>query len=209
MNGSVVEGLWNIVLSGYPRAGKTLLAKRLVAENQFFARIGVDELREMLFTEAYHCRDEFLVYSMIAEMRDFLLGFGYSVIIDSTAPDNVTRQFLLTSRVKQSNRLLVVLNVDRQVLIERTAETFGYAKAVLAYDKRWEEPKGGIPVFKFKSSNKKQFEAYYASLTELLESETHPFKPEFHPALIPLDEIGKILKNLLERRPQRIKPERA
>jgi len=43
-----VKGLWNIVLSGYPKSGKTMLANRLVAENQFFARIGVDELREML-----------------------------------------------------------------------------------------------------------------------------------------------------------------
>jgi len=46
---SAVKGLWNIVLSGYPRAGKTMLAKRLVAENQYFARVGVDELREMFF----------------------------------------------------------------------------------------------------------------------------------------------------------------
>ena len=43
------KGLWNIVLSGYPKSGKTTLAKRLIAENQFFARIGVDELRQMIF----------------------------------------------------------------------------------------------------------------------------------------------------------------
>jgi len=86
-----VKGLWNIVLSGYPKTGKTLLAKRLVADSKNFARIGVDDLRTMLFNEVPPCRDEFLVYSLLAEIRDSLLKRGYSVIIDSTTPDNVNR----------------------------------------------------------------------------------------------------------------------
>jgi predicted kinase len=131
-----VKGLWNIVLSSYPKSGKTMLARRLVADNQFFARIGVDELREMFFYEAYPCRDEFLVYSMIAEMRDYLLKNGYSIVIDSTAPDNVTRQFLLTTKVKSVNRLLVVFNVDKKILIDRNIEKFADAHPVFAYDKR-------------------------------------------------------------------------
>jgi predicted kinase len=197
---TAVKGLWNIVLSGYPRSGKTMLARRLVADNQFFARIGVDELREMFFYEAYPCRDEFLVYSMIAEMRDDLLKNGYSVVIDSTAPDNVTRQFLLTTKAKPVNRLLVVFNVDKKILIDRNIEKFADAHPVFAYDKRWEGPKGGIPVFKFKSNNMKEFEAYYARLKELLESETHPFRPEFHSALLPIKEIRKALENFLKKR---------
>jgi len=193
-----VKGLWNIVLSGYPKSGKTTLAKRLIAENQFFARIGVDELRQMIFNEFPPCRDEFLIYSMIAEMRDSLLKKGYSVVIDSTAPDNVTRQFLLETRAEHVNRLLVVLNVDRDVLIKRNIEKSGDASAVLAWDKRWEEPKGAIPIFKFKSNDMKEFDAYYARLIELLESETHPFKPEFH-EVIRLEEIRKALKNFFKR----------
>ena len=39
---TIVRGLWSIVLSGYPKSGKTMLANRLIAENQSFARIGVD-----------------------------------------------------------------------------------------------------------------------------------------------------------------------
>jgi predicted kinase len=197
---TAVKGLWNIVLSGYPRSGKTMLARRLVADSQSFARIGVDELREMFFYESYPCRDEFLVYSMIAEMRDDLLKNGYSIVIDSTAPDNVTRQFLLTTKFKPVNRLLVVFNVDKNILMDRNIEKFADAHPVFAYDKRWEEPKGDIPVFKFKSNNMKEFEAYYARLKELLESETHPFKPEFHPALLPLKEIRKTLENFLRKR---------
>jgi predicted kinase len=198
-----VNGLWNIVLSGYPTAGKTMLAQRLLAEKQCFARVGVDELRKMFFNENYPCHDEFVVYSMIAEIRDDLLKFGYSVIIDSTAPFNVTRQFLLTTRITPVNPLLVVVSVDRSVLTKRTIEKFGNDATISAYDKRWEKPKGGFPVFKFKSNDSEEFEAYYARLTELLESETHPFKPEFHPALLHVNDIRKALKNFLSKRAQR------
>ena len=195
---AIVKGLWNIVLSGYPKSGKTTLANRLIAENQYFARIGVDELRQMIFNEFPPCRDEFLIYSMIAEMRDTLLQKGYSAVVDSTAPDNVTREFLTVTKVRHVNCLLVVLNVDREVLIKRNIEKSGDASAVLPWDKRWEEPKGAIPIFKFKSNDMKEFEAYYARLTELLESEAHPFKPEFQ-QVIHLEEIRKALQNFLKK----------
>jgi predicted kinase len=125
MVGGDVKGLWNIVLSGYPTAGKTMLAQRLLAEKHCFARVGVDELRRMFFDENYPCHDEFVVYSMIGEIRDDLLKLGYSVVIDSTAPFNVTRQFLLTTSIKPVNPLLVVVSVDRSVLTKRTMEKFG------------------------------------------------------------------------------------
>lgn len=200
MVGGDVKGLWNIVLSGYPAAGKTMLAQRLLAEKPCFARVGVDELRRMLFNENYPCHDEFIVYSMIAEIRDDLLKFGYSVIIDATAPFNVTRQFLLTTSIKPVNPLLVVVSVDRVVLTKRTVEKFGDDAAILAYDKRWETPKSDFPVFKFRSSSVEEFDAYYARLSELLESETHPFKPEFHPALLNVNGIRKALKSFLGKR---------
>jgi len=195
-----LKGLWNVVLSGYPRSGKTSLAKRLVADYPYFARVSVDQLREMFFYETYPCRDEFLVYSMIAEMRNALLQKGYSVVIDSTAPDNVTRQFLLASNVKNANSLLIVFNVEKQILIERSIKRFGSESSIAAYDKRWENPKRGIAVFKFKSNTPVEFEAYYVRLKELLESETHPYKPEFHPSLSPLNELREALSNFLKKR---------
>lgn len=199
MTGSL-KGLWLIVLSGYPGSGKTILAKRLVADYPHLARIGVDELREMFFNEAYPCRDEYLVYSMIAELRDALLKKGYSVVIDSTAPDNVTREFLLTSKVSPINSLLVIFNVDREILIERSLERFGTLSPINAYDRRWENPKGWMAIFKFKSNTPEEFEAYYARLRELLESEIHPFKPEFQPKLLTLKEIRAALRDFLKKR---------
>ena len=193
------NGLWNIVLSGFPRAGKTKLAKRLITEHQYFARLGVDEIRAMFFDESYPCRDEYMTYAMIAEMRDALLRFGYSTVIDSTAPFNVTRQFLLTTRVKPVNPLLVVVTVDRPVLVERTLEKYGDEQKVVAYEKRWENPQEGFPVFKFRSNNAEEFDDYYARLQEVLQSETHPYKPEFHPALSG-DGIKKAFKNFLGKR---------
>ena len=200
--GSSLKGLWLIVLSGYPGSGKTLLARRLVADYPYLARVGVDELREMLFYEAYPCRDEYLVYSMIAEMRDALLKKGYSVVIDSTAPDNVTREFLLTSKVSLVNSLLVIFKVERDILVERSIERFGTARPIDAYDKRWENPKGGTAIFKFRSNTPEEFEAYYARLKELLESETHPFKPEFQQRILTLKEMRSALKNFLGKRPK-------
>lgn len=202
MSTVTANGLWNIVLSGYPGVGKTKLAKRLLTDHQYFARLGVDELRTMFFNECYPCRDEYMTYSMIGEMRDALLRFGYSVVIDSTAPFNVTRQFLLTTRVKPVNPLLVVVTVDRPVLVERTMEKYGDEEKVLAYEKRWENPEEGFPIFKFKSNNAEEFDDYYARLQELLQSETHPYKPEFHSALFSGNGIKKSLKSFLSKHPQ-------
>jgi len=195
-----VKGLWNIVLSGYPKSGKTMLAQRLVAENPNFTRVGVDELRNMLFNEVPPCRDEFLVYSMIAYIRDNLLGKAYSVVIDSTAPDNITRSFLLSTRIRKVNRMLVLFNVERAVIVERNIMLFGNASAVVAWDKRWEPPVGSVPIFKFRSNNVEEFEACYARLRELLKSETHPFRPEFYRIPIPIKEIRNALKIFLKKR---------
>ncbi|MCW4044283.1 MAG: ATP-binding protein [Candidatus Bathyarchaeota archaeon] len=200
MDSRAIKGLWNVVLSGYPASGKTMLAQRLLAEKPCFARIGVDELRKMFFNENYPCHDEFVVYSMIGEIRDDLLKLCYSVIIDSTAPFNVTRQFLLTTSVKPVNPLLVVISADRDILAKRAAEKFGDNDLISAYDKRWETPKNSFPIFKFKSNTLEEFEDYYARLNELLESETHPFKPEFHPTLRHANSIRKILKGFLGKR---------
>jgi predicted kinase len=194
-----VKGLWNIVLSGYPKSGKTMLANRLVAEYKKFARIGVDELRKMLFNEAPPCRDEFLVYAIIAQLRDYLLKKGYSVVIDSTAPDNVTRAFLLMTNVKNVNRLVILFNVEREVIIERNIALFGDATPISVWDERWEAPPLGVPIFKFKSNDMEEFEAYYARLAELLESEMHPFKPEFQRALESKRRISMFRKLLKKR----------
>lgn len=56
-----------------------------------------------------------------------------------------------------------------------------------------------FPVFKLKSSNPEEFEDYYARLTELLQSETHPYRPEFHPALLSGNGIRKALKSFLSK----------
>jgi len=115
---------------------------------------------------------------MIAETRDTLLSFGYSTVIDSTAPFNVTRQFLLTTRIKTVNPLLVVVTADMPILLERTLDKYADKDTVLSYEKRWENPREGFPVFKFKSSDQEEFDDYYARLCELLQSETHPYKPD-------------------------------
>ena len=58
----------------------------------------------------------------------------------------------------------------------------------------------GFPVFKFKSSNSEEFDDYYARLSELLQSEMHPYKPEFHSALLSDNGIRKTLRSVLSKR---------
>ncbi|MEM2815858.1 MAG: AAA family ATPase [Candidatus Bathyarchaeia archaeon] len=194
-----VKGLWNVVLSGYPRSGKTTLAKRLVSDYPYFARVSVDDLRCMLFYETFPSRDEYLVYSLIAELRDALLQKGYSVVIDSTAPDNVTRDFLLTTRAEEASKLLVILNVDKNILVERSVQKFGSAHPIAAYERRWENPRGNVAVFKFISNTPEEFENSYRQLKELLESEAHPYKPEYHPQMPMIRDIKRALRNLLKK----------
>jgi hypothetical protein len=112
----------------------------------------------------------------------------------------VTREFLLTTEASPVNSLLVVFTVEREVLIERSLERFGTSDPINAYDRRWESPKGGITIFKFRSNTVEEFEAYYARLREVLESEVHPFKPEFQPRLLTLREIRRALKEFLRKR---------
>ncbi len=191
-----VKGVWNIVLSGYPRSGKTLLAKKLVADHPNMARINADEIRQMLFNETPPSRDEYLIFTLIAETRDNLLNKEYSTVIDSTAPDNTTREYLLTTPVKDVNQLLIVFTVDKQVLRQRSIETFGNDSLITAWDKRWQNPQRECCVFKFNSNNLQEFETSYVQLEELLESETHPYKPEFR-TFRPTQEIRKTLRKLL------------
>lgn len=192
-------GLWNVVLSGYPRSGKTLLARRLVADYFDFARINADELRQMLFDETPPCRDEYAVYSLIAETRDALLRRGYSAVIDATSPDDTTRDFFLTTSVPKVNQLLVVLIVDRNVLMQRSVEKCGDTSLVTAWDRQWQERRRECCLFKFKSNNMEEFENYYDRLRELLDSEMHPFKPEFRPYFLSIREIQKSFKNLVSK----------
>ena len=102
----------------------------------------------MFFDEKYPCRDEYMTCSIIAETRD-AANLRLWHRIDSTAPFNVTRQFLLTTRIKPVNPLLVVVTADILILLERTLEKSGDKDTVLAYEKRWENPREGFPVFKF------------------------------------------------------------
>ena len=131
--------LWNLVLSGYPGSGKTVLAKRLVSENRGFVRLSVDDLRDMFFGSIEPEKDEEFVYNCLASLRDLVLRGGRSVVLDSTAPNNSTRQFLLKTRVEGVIRLVVLLMVEKNKIEGRNRER-GMTGAVEAWDKAWEKP---------------------------------------------------------------------
>lgn len=170
--------LWNLVLSGYPGSGKTVLARRLVSENRNFVRLSVDDLRDMLFSRIEPPKEEEFVYNTLTAMRDLMLRSRRSVVLDCTAPSNITRDFLLNARVQGVVSLVVLMIVEKTELEGRNRER-GMQGAVEAWDKAWEKPSPRMPVMKFRNNSLSEFETSYYILTELLRSKVHPYRPRF------------------------------
>jgi predicted kinase len=170
--------LWNIVLSGYPGSGKTKLTQRLVSENKDFVRLNVDDLRTMYFGKSEPSEEEDFVYDTLATLRDTTLGKRRSVVIDTTAPGNAMRDFLLATRIHNVTRLLILMVVDKSILEERNRKR-QFLGAVDAWDKVWENPSKNLPVMKFRNNSPTEFETSYYILTDLLASQVHPFKRRF------------------------------
>jgi len=171
--------LWNIVLSGYPASGKTVLARRLVSENPNFVRICVDDLRSMYFDSTQpRARDNEFIYNSLAALRDSTLSNRRSVVLDTTAPRNSTREFLLNSKVRGVVRLLVLMTVGKSELENRNRKrrTLG---AVEAWDKAWERPTLQMPVIQFRNNSRTEFKISYYVLTDLLSSEVDPYERRF------------------------------
>jgi predicted kinase len=169
--------LWNVVLSGYPASGKTVLARRLVSDNPSFVRLSVDDMRAMYFGSTEPRDDEF-VYNALAALRDLSLSSGRSVVLDTTAPQNSIRDFLLNSRVRGAIKLLVLVMVEKSELEDRNRQR-RVQGAVEAWDKAWENPSSRMPVMKFRNNSLAEFETSYYVLTDLLRSEVHPYKRRF------------------------------
>jgi hypothetical protein len=123
----------------------------------------------MYFDEAVPVHDEEFVYDTLATLRKLALNHNHSVIIDSTAPRHVTREFLLADS-SLSRHLVVVMNVDRKILYQR-AKAAGKLSPLKAFDLVWQEPHKSLPLFKFRNDNEEQFETSFYLLTEYINHE--------------------------------------
>lgn len=117
-------------------------------------------------------------------MRDELLRRGYNVVIDTTAPTNRTRSFLMQTKVANVDGLLIVVVASRESLLER-ARSRGHFGAVEAWDRSWEPPAQEVPTFKFRNDNLQEFGTNYYVLSELLSSKVHPFRKRFLSNIFP------------------------
>ena len=176
--------LWNIVLSGYPGSGKTVLARRLVAENHTFVRLSVDDVRLMFYGTTQPSADEEFVYTCLASLRDLALRKGHNVVLDCTAPRNSTREFLLKTKTDGVVRLLVIMVVSKNELERRNRER-NLIGASDAYDQAWETPLTRMPVMKFRNESQTSFDTSYYLLTELLRSNVSPYRRRFMEHMFP------------------------
>ena len=149
-----------------------------------FLRISGDDLRKMFFNEPIPSRDEELLYSMLAIIRDELLRRQYNVIIDTTAPTNRTRSYLMGTKVPHVDSLLIVVVASRDSLLERTRAR-GHFGAVESWDKSWEPSASNVATYKFRNDNLQEFNTNYYVLTELLNSRIHPFRKRFLSNIFP------------------------
>jgi predicted kinase len=170
--------LWNLVLSGYPGSGKTVLARRLTSENPNFVRLSVDDLRDMFFSPIEPPKDDDFVYNALGALRDTTLRKTRSVVIDSTAPKNSTRDFLLKTRVQGVVSLVVLMLVEKNELEGRNQER-GMSGVLDAWDKVWENPSRLTPVMKFRNNSLSEFETSYYVLQDLLRSNVNPYRRRF------------------------------
>ena len=181
---SFKKKLWNIVLSGHPASGKTVVARRLVSENPTFVRLSVDDLRSMLHGTPEPSADEEFVYTSLASLRDLALRRGYSVVLDCTAPRNSTREFLLRTGVEGVLPLLVIMIVSKTELERRNRER-NYVGVIEAWDKTWEASSFTMPVFRFRNESSAELETSYYLLTELISSNVSPYRKRFMENMFP------------------------
>jgi predicted kinase len=128
--------------------------------------------------------DEKFVYTCLASLRDLALRRGHNVILDSTAPENSTREFLLSTKVEDVLPLLVVMIVSEPELERRNRDRH-LVGAIEAWDKTWQSPPSTMPVMKFHNDSKVDFETSYYLLTELLRSKVSPYRKRFMEHMFP------------------------
>ncbi len=91
------------------------------------------------------------------------------MIIDSTAPSHLTREYFLSGS-NRSRHLVIVMDVDKKILQER-AKKQGKLGPLRAFEAVWQEPQHSLPFFKFKNDNTEQFETSYYLLMEYINHE--------------------------------------
>jgi len=132
----------------------------------------------MFFGPMEPSNEEEFVYNVFGALRDLALKNGRSVILDSTAPKNSTRDFLLNTRVEGVVRLVVLMLVEKNELAGRN-QARGMKGVLDAWDKVWENPSLSMPVMKFRNNSIGEFETSYYVLQDLLKSKVNPYRRRF------------------------------
>jgi predicted kinase len=174
-----------VVLTGYPSVGKSIVSKHLVTKHSF-VRVSSDEMRNAFYMQEYpeligtndgQAREE-LVWSIMQYSKLAHLEKGFSVVVDTTATENSTRDYLLSTLTPnrlllKANKYLVHLYADKSILDNRNSRRGRTNDTLRLWDEHWEKPLKKPEIYnllEFKNNNEKDLEEIISSLDSIFSS---------------------------------------
>lgn len=141
-----------VLLTGFPASGKSTVARRLTTEYGF-AVLSSDDLRKSLFGLDYGelVKDGKKKEEVVREIMDYsklqILGDGYDLVIDTSAPTEKFRRRMLEipeSLEESINKAILYVKSDEQIRQARHSSRGGLDVATETIQKYWSEPQNGF-----------------------------------------------------------------
>lgn len=162
-----------VLLSGYPRAGKTTVAGYL--QELGFVRIARSPLREMLFGRTapeltedhdFKPKEYDILWPTVNYMKLGLLPRGCDVVIDASAVYNDMRRQLLDTLSIDVEKHLIVLRTAWNEVVRREMERSGDLGYLQKLASDWQEPSPdlGCPVIEYHNNIPEDLETIKADL---------------------------------------------
>jgi predicted kinase len=137
-----------IVLTGFPRAGKSEVANHLMRKHKF-ARLGTDHLRTAIYgadwtPELFRTkRDEFIYGPMMQCGIGYALQTGLDIVVDATSYTRQHRQAYLypwNEQTPPARKMLLWLATDRDIIEQRQIAAGRDPAQLKHWDDGWEDP---------------------------------------------------------------------
>lgn len=138
-----------VVLSAYPRTGKTTISGYL--QELGFVRLASDSMREVLFNKTapelakdpdFEVKEYGILWPTINYTKMGLLLGGVDVVVDASTVYNDMRRALLDTREFKADKYLIMLRTGQDELVRREMTRSGSMEYSDKLASCWEEPSG-------------------------------------------------------------------